>query len=94
MRASISEGSLATYDRIAKGRGTALAEGVDGKCSACQMIVRLQRWNDLRDRSNDELLMTCESCGRLLWWDPTRDAPARKAPATAESAPPREAERR
>ena len=76
LRGRIGEGSLATYDRIAKGRGTALAEGVDGKCSACQMMVRLQKWNDLRDRSDHESMIQCETCGRLLWWDATRDAPA------------------
>ena len=79
VRRLIGEGSLAMYDRVAKSRGTALAEGVDGKCSACQMMVRLQKWNDLRDRSDHETMMQCESCGRLLYWDPARDAPVRKA---------------
>ena len=79
IRTGIGEAALGTYDRVAKSRGTGLAEGVDQKCSACQMMVRPQRWNDLRDRSNDQLLMTCESCGRLLYWDPARDAPAKKS---------------
>jgi len=48
------------------------------------MMVRPQRWNDLRDRSNDELMLTCESCGRLLYWDPARDAPQKK-PSRNES---------
>lgn len=78
IRPLIGEAPLATYDRVAKARGTGLAEGVDQKCSACQMMVRPQRWNDLRDRSNDQTIMTCESCGRLLYWDPARDAPAKK----------------
>lgn len=82
LRAHISEPSLATYDRVRKARGSAVAEGVDGKCSACQMMVRLQRWNDLRDRSNHELLMLCESCGRFLYWDPARDTPV---PRTAQA---------
>jgi hypothetical protein len=47
------------------------------------MVVRPQRWNDLRDRSNEEMF-TCESCGRLLYWDPARDAPQKK-PAQNES---------
>ncbi len=79
VRPGIGEAALATYDRVAKSRVTGLAEGVDQKCSACQMMVRPQRWNDLRDRSNDQLLMTCESCGRLLYWDPARDAPVKKS---------------
>ena len=48
LRRTIGEAALGTYDRIAKSRGTAVAEGVDGKCSACQMVVRPQRWNDLQ----------------------------------------------
>ena len=83
LRPQIGENSLSVYDRVAKSRGTALAEGVDHKCSACQMMVRPQRWNDLRDRSNEDML-TCESCGRLLYWDPARDAPQKK-PAQNES---------
>ena len=50
---------------------------------ACQMMLRPQRWNELRNRDNDEM-MTCESCGRLLWYAPARDSPQRK-PVEAES---------
>lgn len=78
LRPEIGETALGLYDRVAKAKGTGLAEGVDHKCSACQMMVRPQRWNDLRDRSNDETMLTCESCGRLLYWDPARDAPQKK----------------
>jgi uncharacterized protein len=78
VRAEISEGALSNYDRIAKAKGTAVAEALNQKCMACQMMVRPQRWNDLRDRSNDETMMTCESCGRLLYYDPARDSPQRK----------------
>ncbi len=78
VRPSIGEATLATYDRIARAKGTGIAEGVDQKCSACQMLVRPQKWNDLRDRSNNETMMTCESCGRLLYWDPARDAPVKR----------------
>jgi predicted nucleic acid-binding Zn-ribbon protein len=78
VRAEIEESALSTYDRISKAKGTAVAEALNQKCMACQMMVRPQRWNDLRDRSNDETMMTCESCGRLLYYDPARDAPQRK----------------
>jgi hypothetical protein len=77
-RAEISEDALSTYDRIAKAKGTAVAEALNQKCMACQMMVRPQRWNDLRDPSNDETMMSCESCGRLLYYDPARDSPQRK----------------
>ena len=77
-RAEIGETALSTYDRIAKAKGTAVAEALNQKCTACQMMVRPQRWNDLRDRNNEEIMMTCESCGRLLYYDPARDSPQRK----------------
>ncbi|MEO6909571.1 MAG: C4-type zinc ribbon domain-containing protein [Edaphobacter sp.] len=78
LRPQIGESALSNYDRIAKGKGTGLAEALNQKCTACQMMFRPQRWNDLRDRSNEDEIMTCESCGRLLYYDPARDAPQRK----------------
>lgn len=78
VRAEIGEDALSMYDRIAKSKGTAVSEAVDQKCSVCQMMLRPQRWNDLRDRDNNEVMMTCESCGRLLYYDPARDAPQKK----------------
>ncbi|HEU5342613.1 zinc ribbon domain-containing protein [Edaphobacter sp.] len=78
VRAEVGEDALSMYDRIAKSKGVAVSEGVDQKCSVCQMLLRPQKWNDLRDRDNNETMMTCESCGRLLYYDPARDAPQRK----------------
>ena len=79
LRPRISENILSNYDRIAKGKGTALSEAINQKCSACQMMVRPQRWNDLTDRDpNSEFANTifnCETCGRMLFYDPRRDAP-------------------
>jgi uncharacterized protein len=79
---STGEASLATYDRVHRGKGNAVAQALDHKCSACQMMVRPQRWHDLMDNSPEspatQELMTCETCGRLLYYDPARDAPQRK----------------
>ncbi len=83
-RAEINEDALSVYDRISKAKGTAVAEALNQKCMACQMMLRPQRWNDLRDRDNDAVMMTCESCGRLLFYDPARDSPQRK-PVQTES---------
>lgn len=77
IRATVGEDSLSIYDRIARAKGTGIAEALNQKCSACQMMLRPQRWNDLRERDNQER-MTCDSCGRLLWYDPARDAPQRE----------------
>jgi len=80
--------SLATYDRIARSKGTAVSQALNQKCSACQMMVRPQRWNDLRDNTpgspSSQTLMTCENCGHLLYYDPARDAPQPK-PVRSES---------
>lgn len=78
VRAEIGEDALSMYDRIAKSKGTAVSEAINQKCSVCQIMIRPQKWNDLRERGNDETMMTCESCGRLLYYDPARDAPQRK----------------
>jgi len=75
--ASTDEGErvLSNYDRVAKSKGTGISEAVDHKCSACQMMVRPQRWNDLTGREHANEIFTCETCGRLLFWDPRRDTP-------------------
>lgn len=75
LREQIDEMALRTYDRVAKVRGTGVAEGIDHKCSACQMMVRPQRWNELTSREANSEIFTCETCGRMLFWDPRRDAP-------------------
>ncbi len=76
-RKTIGEDALSLYDRIAKAKGTGIAEAWLQKCTACQMLLRPQKWNDIRERDHMEMT-TCESCGRLLWYDPARDAPQRE----------------
>jgi predicted nucleic acid-binding Zn-ribbon protein len=68
LRALVTEPALAAYDRVAGARKTGLAAAWDQKCSACQMMVRPQRWNELRS-SDQETPMTCETCGRRLYYD-------------------------
>jgi len=79
-RALISESPLSIYDRIAKAKGTGLSEAIDHKCAACQMVIRPQRWNDLIGHDHDATIFTCETCGRMLFYDPRRDAPLRWSP--------------
>jgi predicted nucleic acid-binding Zn-ribbon protein len=78
------EALLSSYDRIAKAKGTALSEARDHKCTACQMVVRPQRWNDLTDRDPHSefanTIFSCETCGRMLFFDPRTDAPLRWSP--------------
>jgi uncharacterized protein len=56
------------YERIRKKwNGVAIAEVVGGRCSACQIVLRPQYWQDLK---RAEGLMPCESCGRFLFYNP------------------------
>lgn len=69
LRPLIDESVLAEYDRIAAARGTALARARDERCTGCQMGIRPQMWNQLRDGQR----MKCESCGRILYVDNRRE---------------------
>jgi predicted nucleic acid-binding Zn-ribbon protein len=75
---------LSNYDRISRAKGTGVSEARDHKCTACQMMVRPQRWNDLTNRDPQaefaNSIFTCETCGRMLYFDPRRDAPVRWSP--------------
>ncbi len=64
----MSKKVLNLYERTRKTRrGVAVAEALDGACSACHMTLRLQFFQDLR---RGDQLMQCESCGRLLYYNP------------------------
>jgi uncharacterized protein len=61
----------AQYERIRKKtRGTAIADATEGRCDACQIALRPQFFQDLR---KGEQMMFCESCGRILTYNPLRD---------------------
>jgi predicted nucleic acid-binding Zn-ribbon protein len=40
---------------------------VDGRCTACQIVLRLQYYQDLKRGEN---VLSCESCHRILYWNP------------------------
>jgi predicted nucleic acid-binding Zn-ribbon protein len=71
---------LTRFDRLSGSRGTALARAENQQCNGCRMGVRPQTWNQLREGE----LLPCDSCGRLLYWDPAF-APAPKSPQAANS---------
>ncbi|MCW5979310.1 MAG: hypothetical protein KIT09_14640 [Bryobacteraceae bacterium] len=62
------------YERVRKKyRGEAVADGSSGRCSACNIMLRPQLLQDLRKESQ---LLACESCGRLLYYNPVVDVTA------------------
>jgi len=70
LRSTITPPHLAYYDRVAAVRKNALAEARDHKCSACQVMLRPQTYNEVR--TNTEI-MACDSCQRILYYDPTHE---------------------
>jgi predicted nucleic acid-binding Zn-ribbon protein len=80
LRLEIAPEWLARFDRLSGSRGTGLARAENQQCNGCRMGVRPQTWNQLREGE----LLTCDSCGRLLYWDPAF-APPPKSPQTAGS---------
>jgi predicted nucleic acid-binding Zn-ribbon protein len=66
--ASMSRAVYDRYERTRKARkGVAIAEVIDGRCSACHLALRLQYFQDLK-KSNE--VMTCENCQRILYYNP------------------------
>ncbi|MFB3923649.1 MAG: zinc ribbon domain-containing protein [Terriglobia bacterium] len=54
------------YERVRKARrGVAIAEARDGSCTGCNVRLRPQVFNEVRA---NEAVLTCESCGRILYY--------------------------
>jgi predicted nucleic acid-binding Zn-ribbon protein len=64
---AIPEEPRQIYQRVARLRGTGVAEARDGVCQTCRMKMRLQVWVELR---TTETLFQCESCSRILFYEP------------------------
>ena len=84
VRKLIEPDLLTRFDRIAAQRGTGIARVENQQCMGCRMGVRPQVWNELREGQ----LLNCDSCGRLLYWDPAMvpaAKPAQPDPAIADT---------
>jgi len=64
---------LQQYLSIARKRGgIALSRVVDEFCSMCQMRIRPQMLNEIKDKTK---IYLCESCGRILYFEPPAEEP-------------------
>jgi predicted nucleic acid-binding Zn-ribbon protein len=69
------------YERVRKARkGIGVAEAADGRCTACQMAMRPQFFQELK---RGDKVMACESCLRILYYNP----PVKFEDLTGEPAP-------
>ncbi len=69
---TIPRQQLQLYLSIARKRGgIAISRVTDEFCSMCQVRIRPQMLNEIRDRSKIHL---CESCGRILYFDHSEES--------------------
>jgi len=64
---TVPEEALALFQRVARLRGTAVAEARDGMCQLCHMKLRLQMYVELK---RNEVVVQCPSCSRILYYEP------------------------
>lgn len=63
---AVSEAVRELYERVRKARrGVALAEVREGFCTACNVRLRPQVYNEVRTHQS---LLTCENCDRILYY--------------------------
>jgi hypothetical protein len=70
LRQGIDSDLLRRYERVMKFRGSGIAEVRDHKCMGCQVMLRPQIHNDVR---NGEGIVYCDSCQRVLYYDPAQE---------------------
>jgi hypothetical protein len=79
-RSGVNEDLLRHYDRVLKFRGTGLAEVRDQRCMGCQVLLRPQTYNEVRN----EQTIVCESCQRILYFDSAAAVTLEKPNLTAK----------
>lgn len=72
--AQIKPALYSLYERIRrKWHGIVVAEVEHGRCTECQIVLRPQLFQDVR---RGDQVYTCESCGRMLSYNPPVDVEA------------------
>jgi hypothetical protein len=78
----LSESTRNLYQRIRQARrGMAVAEVREGLCTACNVLLRPQVYNEVR---TNEVLLTCENCGRIIYY--VEPAPAQTGESNGQGA--------
>jgi uncharacterized protein len=83
LRRGIPEDLLRHYERVMKFRGSGLAEAREQKCMGCQVLLRPQTYNEVRIA---EKVVLCESCQRILYFDPANEVKVERQVAEAAHA--------
>ena len=73
-RVGVNPDLIRHYKRVMKFRGSGIAEVRDQKCPGCQTMLRPQTYNEVRSGQT----IVCESCQRILYFDPKREDAATK----------------
>jgi predicted nucleic acid-binding Zn-ribbon protein len=65
--ATVPEALRELFQRVARLRGSAVAEARDGMCQTCHVMLRLQMYVDVK---HNEAILQCPSCSRILYYEP------------------------
>lgn len=82
LRSGVGDSALAHYDRVMRQRKSAIAEARGQKCMSCFVMLRPQTWEDIR---TNQQIITCSSCGRILYYDPANEPPPEPPPPKKKS---------
>ena len=84
LAAALTDSVLKLYERLRSVRtGTAVAEVRDGLCTACNVRLRPQVYNEVR---GNDVVLSCENCNRIIYYVeplPADQAEGQNAEATA-----------
>lgn len=83
LRQGIPADLLRHYERVMKFRGNGLAAVGEHECMGCQVMLRPQTYNEVRI---GEKVIVCESCQRILYFDPAHEVKVEQQVAEATHA--------